>query len=188
MNKNVVAKIIKEELADFDFLGNDAHLSEEDDLDLLRNEDFQRQLIVDSLLDSNKIQIDIKNSSVENDWENDLDVDSKLSIEYIIDVEYKYDSSNEPVKFELTFSCDSAPITGAEEGESWYETFDWNKISVDLSSANNVEVKFKAFEKAPDEIKAIFIREFVKDFVSDATSADSHTEKTQDVVQNVSHV
>lgn len=188
MDKNVFVKIIKEELSEFDFLGNDAQHSEEEDLNLLKNEDFQRQFIVDSLLESNKINVDIKDSSVDNNWEGDIDVNSKLSIEYIVEVVYDYDKNNEPVKFELGFNCDSTPITGAEDGKSWYETFNWNDINVNLSSLNDDDIKFKAFEKAPDEIKAIFIREFIKDFVADATSADSHTEKTQDVVQDVRHV
>jgi len=188
MNNNVFIKLIKEELSEFDFLGNDAQHGEEDNINLLKNEDFQRQLIVDSLLESNKIEVDIKNSSVDNDWEGDVDANSKLSIEYIIDVVYNYDKNNEPVEFELGFTCETTPITGTEEGKSWYETFDWNNIDVSLSTLNGDDVKFKAFEKAPDEIKAIFIREFVKDFVADATNADSHTEKTQDVVQDVTHV
>lgn len=188
MNKNVFVKIIKEELSDFDFLGNDAQHGEEEDRDLLKNEDFQRQLIVDSLLDSDKINVDIKNSSVNNDWSNDTNVNSKLSIEYIIEVEYDYDKNNEPVEFEMTFSCDGIPITGTKDDESWHETFNWNNINVDLKSLTGDEIKFKAFEKAPDEIKAIFIREFVKEFVADATNADSYTEKIQDVVQNVTHV
>lgn len=190
MDKNVFIKIIKEELEDFDFLGNDEQHREEEDINLLKNEDFQRQLIVDSLLESDKINVDIKNSSVDNDLDGNFSADSnsKLSIEYIIDVEYKYDGSNEPVKFELSFSCDNSPITGTEDGKAWYETFNWGNIDVNLSSLNGDDVKFKAFEKAPDEIKAIFIREFVKDFVADATNADTHTEKTQDIVQNVMHV
>ena len=118
MNENVFVKIIKEELSEFDFLGNDAHHKEEEDIDLLKNEDLQRQLIVDSLLDSDKIKVDIKNSSVDNDWSNDTNANSKLSIEYVIEVEYDYDKNNESLKFELTFSCDGTPITGTEDGKS----------------------------------------------------------------------
>lgn len=188
MDKNVFVKLIKEELSEFDFLGNDAQHSEEEDINLLKNEDFQRQFIVDSLLESDKIDVDIKDSSVDNNWEGDIDAKSKLSIEYIVDVVYDYDKNNDAVKFELGFNCENAPITGAEDGKSWYETFDWNSINVNLSSLTGDDIKFKAFEKAPNEIKAIFIREFIKDFVADATDADSHTEKTQDVVQDVTHV
>ena len=48
--KNDFVEIINEEIKNFDFLGNDEFLKEQEVTDLLINEDLQKQFICDSLL------------------------------------------------------------------------------------------------------------------------------------------
>ena len=48
-NKQLI-KIINEEISGFDFLGNEEYLKEEEDINILKNEDFQKQFICDLLL------------------------------------------------------------------------------------------------------------------------------------------
>src|ERR1035437_5253077 len=53
-----IIKIINEEASNFDFLGNDDNMKEQEIIDLLQNEEFQKQFICDSLLErKNKIKI-----------------------------------------------------------------------------------------------------------------------------------
>ena len=49
-------QIINEVIAEFDFLGNDKYLKEQDNVSLLNNEDFQKQFICDVLTNSKKIK------------------------------------------------------------------------------------------------------------------------------------
>jgi hypothetical protein len=48
--REVCKRIINEEISEFDFLGNEQYLKEQEVVDLLKNEDFQKQFICDSLL------------------------------------------------------------------------------------------------------------------------------------------
>lgn len=163
MNNKVLNKIIKEEISEFDFLGNDAHLKEEEDNDILRNDEFQKQFIVDSLLNKDKIKTNIIDSKVDGNQNDDINNESRLTIEYKIDVKYEYDKGKEPINFELIFSCDSLTINNAPEGESWFDLFKWHDINVDLLSPAGDEIKFNSFDKAPDKIKSIFNKEYVMD-------------------------
>lgn len=187
MGEKDIIKIIKEEVADFDFLGNDAHLREEENNDLLKNEEFQRQFIVDSLLNDDKIEVDIKDSKVDGNWEDSPTNQSRLTMKYVLVVEYKYDKNTEPVEFNLAFSTDGIEINAAPEDESWFDSFKWDEISVDLLTSNDDEIKFKAYEKAPTKIKKLFVKEYVKDYIADVTEIGEHTSKTNDIIQNVSH-
>ena len=69
-NKDFV-KIIKEEISNFDFLGNDEFLKEQEVNDLLQNEDLQKQFICDSLLNQNgKVKIgEIGDSHITGNWD-----------------------------------------------------------------------------------------------------------------------
>ena len=76
------------------------------------------------------------------------------------------DKNADPVKFEVTFSSDSAEINAAPEGESWIDSFNWDEFGVDMHTLSGDDVKFTAYEKAPAKIKTLFVREYVKDYYS----------------------
>jgi len=199
MLKNDFIKIVNEELQKFDFLSNDEYLKEQESVDLLLNEDLQKQFICDSLLNRNtKIKIvEILDSRVSGNWDemNNENADY-LSIEYFLKVEYKYDVQKEPIIFDLNFYSDEVRIgvdgyydqgngiDVAPEGDSWFNDFEWNDINVTLNTVDGDEIKFVAFEKAPPRIKTLFIREYTQSFITNQTM-EIRTREMKDRVQNV---
>ncbi|MFA5207260.1 MAG: hypothetical protein WC428_01020 [Candidatus Paceibacterota bacterium] len=197
-DKNLI-KIINEEVSGFDFLGNEEQLKEQEIIDLLQNEDFQKQFICDSLLEQkNKIKIDVFDSKIGGDWEKDSEDAKKLTLEYFLKIEYKYDQKKEPVVFDLSFYSNNISISKSDNydpgdwgryvapsGNAWFDGFNWNDINVDLNTSDGDEVKFVAFEKAPPRIKVLFIRQYVEGYIGNYTSMDISTPEIKDKIQNV---
>ena len=179
-----IINIIKEELSSFDFLGNDEFLKEQETTDLLINEELQKQFICDSLLNkNNKVKIlKITEASITGNWdESTTEEANRLSLDYSLDMQYTYDSSKEPIIFNLTFSADKIDIsvdgfsnsgdgyTTPPEGDSWYDGFDWDDINVDIYTMEGDEIRFIALEKAPPKIQILFIREYTQNFIENET-------------------
>jgi hypothetical protein len=202
-NKKLI-KIINEEVGKFDFLGNESYLKEQEVTDLLQNEDFQKQFICDSLLDrKNKIKTSVFDSRIGGDWEEDSSEDAnKLTLDYFLKVEYKYDQTKEPIMFDLSFYSDNITISRADNydkgriggttdsdiapsGNAWFDGFNWNDINVDLNTTEGDEIDFLAFKHAPPRIKVLFIRQFVEDYIGNYTGMDISTPEMKDKVQNV---
>lgn len=189
MNKNDFIKIIKEEVSNFDFLGNDEFLKEQEVTDLLTNPDLQKQFICDSLLNYNeKIKVvKVVDSYITGNWdEPNMEDANSLTLEYSLDLEYLYDSLKEPLKFNLTFHADRIDITvdgwydsgnwsgtmpdsTEPSGEAWYTGFDWGDIDVKLHIMEGDEVRFTTFESAPPKIQILFIREYTRNFIENET-------------------
>lgn len=203
MNKRYFIKIISEEINNFDFLGNNEFLKEQETTDLLQNEDLQKQFICDSLLSKqDKVKIaKIADSYITGNWDelNKDDADS-VTLEYSLDMEYQYDIEKEPLKFNLSFQSDridisvsgwydtgkwsgTMPDSVESSGESWYDVFDWSDIDVKLYTMNGDEIKFLAFENAPPKIQTLFIREFVQNFIENET-LELRTNDLKDNIQN----
>lgn len=191
MSINII-KIINEEVKKFDFLGNDEILKEQEVSELLMNENLQKQFICDSLLKrTDKVKtVDIVDSFITGDWEDGND----LSVEYSLNMQYVYDSAQEPLSFNLVFYGDKVNInvdgwsdsgrfggtvdTDIEpSGESWFSIFDWNDIDVNIYTMDGDEIKFTAFENAPPKIQMLFVREFLESFIE----AQTLEIKTQDM-------
>ena len=64
MINNDIIRIITEEISEFDFLGNDKYQKENESIDLLKNEEFQKRFICDALLSKNNIGINIYDSRI----------------------------------------------------------------------------------------------------------------------------
>ena len=64
MKKRDFIRIINEEISEFDFLGNEQYLKEQEIVDLLKNEDFQKQFICDSLLSINDYKKTARNTKI----------------------------------------------------------------------------------------------------------------------------
>jgi hypothetical protein len=197
MDKKNFIKIIKEEISDFDFLGNDVYQKEKEIVDLLKKEEFQKQFICDSLLKKNKLKIEISDSTVGGDWDEDPENASKLTLTYFLKIEYKYDQTKEPIKFELNFNSDYISIRKNSdfnagnyglyippEGGDWISELNWNDINVTLNTVNGDEIEFIAFERAPDKIKTLFIREFTSDYIEKYINLDIRTPETNMQAQN----
>lgn len=204
MNKKDFVKIINEEIKNFDFLGNDEFLKEENVTDLLQNEDLQKQFICDSLLNrKDKVKIvKITDSFITGNWDefNKEDAD-RVTLEYSLDMEYLYDIEKESLKFSLFFQSDRIDInvggwynpgnwggTMADaiepSGESWYDVFDWNDINVTLFTMDGDDIKFTAFENAPPKIQVLFIREYIQNFIENET-LELKTDDLKDNIQNI---
>lgn len=199
MKKKNLIKIINEEISEFDFLGNEAHSKEEEIINILKNEEFQKQFICDSLLNKkNKIKIDILDSKIDGNWDEEPENATKLIIEYLLKIDYMYDQTKEPIQFELNFYGDDVSIRKDEwynkgnisnyiepEGDVWFSSFYWNDIKVILNTIEGDEIDFIAFKKAPVKIQTLFIREYTQDYIGSYTNLDVRTSEMKDKIQNV---
>ena len=203
MKKKDFVEIINEEIKDFDFLGNDEHLKEKEVTDLLQNEELQKQFICDSLLGrKDKVKIvKIADSYISGNWDefNKEDAD-RVSLEYSLDMAYQYDVEQEPLLFNLHFVADKVDINVGgwydpgryggttdtdyeQEGESWYDGFDFGDIDVVLYTMDGDDVTFTAFENAPPKIQVLFIREYTQNFIESET-LELKTDDLKDNIQN----
>jgi hypothetical protein len=192
MIKSNVIEIINEEISDFDFLGNDEFLKEQEVVDLLKNEELQKQFICDSLLNKDdKVKIvKIADSSITGDW-NELNTEetNRLRLEYSIDMAYVYDSSKEPLLFNLYFNSDDIDISVdglQDDGDAWYNGFDWSDVNVSLFTMDGDEIKFTAFENAPEKIQRLFIRQYIQDFIENE-SLNIKTPEIKDTIKDTSY-
>lgn len=163
-----------------DFLGVDGLNNELEYYILIENEDFQKQFIVDLLLGKNdkfKI-IETTEAHITGDYNSDFTDNSAnyINIEYVVKIEYKYDSNKKPITFELYFNNDEEiNINVGDDGmvndddNSTVTSIDWSKINVQLRSVEGDMIEFKAFNNAPSNIQKIFVREFIGDFITNET-------------------
>lgn len=178
-NKDII-RIINEEISDFDFLGNGEQLKEEENYNLLKNEDFQKQFICDALINKKNIKVKVTDANVGGDWQED-DA-SKLTLEYFIDIEYHYDPNKEPARFGIDFYSQGISIEvgsnydqgnyatyTAPSGSDYYSGINWHDIEVTLRTMDGDDIDFIALKRAPQTIQTIFIREFVESFISSET-------------------
>lgn len=186
MSNKTISNIINEEIKNFDFLNNGEFLKEQDGIDLLSNEDLQKQFICDSLLNKNeKIKIiQITDSVLKGNWdEPNSDDANRLSIEYYLNIEYRYDIEKNPLKFNLNFNGDNVGIAvdnindignydAPPNNESWFKYILWNDINVGIYTVDGDEIEFIAFNNAPSNIQTLFIREYVENFIENKSSMD----------------
>lgn len=186
MKKKEIILLINEEISNFDFLNNEAYTQEKENLDLIQNEDFQKQFLIDSILKREKISIKVSDARITGDWENS---DSgSFGVEYYTEITYTYDSTKDPSIFILSFDgtdvqfstkADNDPgdrLT-APYNETWFDFIDWTAIDVGLSTLDGDSMRFIAYEKAPDKIKNIFVREYLEGFVSNQTEREVRQKK-----------
>ena len=203
MLKKDLIVLINEEISEFDFLGNDEYKKETENINLMKNEDFQKQFICDSLLNPSKIrQIKEAEARLGGNWEDDFDDADNVTIEYNVDLGYVFDQTKDPVTFNLSFYSDkidikkdgwydkgrwagTMPDSIEPSGDAWFNRFDWLDINVGLYSLVGDEIDFIAYKKAPDRIKILFLRVYLEDFVGDKTGMDIRTKEMNDKVQNV---
>lgn len=204
MNTKDFIKIVNEEIKKFDFLDNDKYLKEQETNELLMNEDLQKQFICDSLLNrKDKVRVvKIQDSFINGNWdENNFNDANRLSLDYSLDIEYLYDSQKEPLKFNLYFQADKIDISVdgwydpgrfggttdtdyPPEGDSWFDDFNWNDISVILYTMDGDDVPFIAFDNAPPKIQTLFIRQYTQNFIESET-LNIRTREMKDKVQDI---
>lgn len=184
MSKLNIKKIINEEIKNFDFLGNEEFLKGQEDIELLSNEDLQKQFICDSLLKrKSKIKIlQIKDATLGGNWdENDFKNANLLTIDYNLHIEYLYDTTKHPLNFDLYFYSDNVGIKvngnkdigdyyTAPYSESWFNYIMWDDINVSLHTDDGDDINFNALKNAPHNIQVLFIREYTESFITNKTS------------------
>jgi len=193
MNNKYFIRIINEEINNFDFLNNEESLKEQENIDLLMNEDLQKQFICDSLLNRNdKIKIiEVLDARMGENWDSpNIDDADKLTIEYNISLEYIYDTTKNPLLFDMSFngnnvginiagSTDKGDYMTQPSNESWINYINWYEISVRVLDKDGGEVEFLAYDNAPQKIQNLFIREYLEEFISNHTKMEVR-EKTDD--------
>jgi hypothetical protein len=193
--------IINEEVNNFDFLDTEKSMNEQETYDILSNEDFQKQFICDSILNKNdKIKIiGHQDQYITGNYDDgNLEEVSRMSVEYTLIIEYYYDSTKNPVKFELTLSGDDISI-GADgwsrsathdnppESDMWLTYVDWNGINVYIYTVSGDDIKFTALEKAPYKIDEIFVRHYLEDFITKETNLNIKDKIDTSIISQYCH-
>jgi hypothetical protein len=181
MKKSNLINIIKEEISGFDYLNNNAYNKEQKNIDIVKDEDFQKQFICDSILGKKNILKKVSYARIGGDWKEKDDATS-LSIDYSLDIEYKYDSNEEPAEFTLKFNSKHIDIEVNEKEK--YDKINWNDIEVSLDSQNEDKINFIAFKKAPNKIQNLFIREYLENFIQNETF---NTNIKKDNIQSIQY-
>lgn len=173
MRNGNILTIIKEEIDSFDFLGNDKVIKEQDEINVLKDINFQKRFIYDSINNKNKIKLETDESNVSLD-------DDNLDIHVVYDIEY--DFNGEPLTFKLIFDVDKLPFNIESEHEreteitpsreSWIHSVDWGDIDVTLYSNIYDDIDFEGIDNAPNKIKELFIREYIEYDISNSTDVD----------------
>ena len=169
MNKLLV-RLINEEISDFDFLNNDAYIEEKKYIDLLKNEDFQKQFICDSILNRQKIKKNVIDAQISDDDPN------SLSLEYYLDITYKYDTLKPEIKFTIDFSGNKV---NTEADDDNYTYINWSEFEVNMWTKDGDEVIFKALKNAPTAIADIFKREYIEELIDESANPSTTYLKKQ---------
>lgn len=167
---NNLIKLINEQFSNsFDFLGNDKFNKTQENIDRLENNEFQKMFIIDSLSNNrNKIKItNIDDARISGDWINDdIQSGTLINIHVCLIVDYKYDSNKDSLTFDLCFAGNGISINKSiEQYNSWLDLINLNDIDVKLIIDDDNEINFTAFKKSPENIKKIFLREYLEDFI-----------------------
>lgn len=176
MKKNII-DIIKEEVNDFDFLGNRKVLEDNDIINLLKNRDFQKQFICDTLLNNDKIKtVDTISSNISGNWEDGND-GGKMNIEFYQKLSYLYDKTKNPIEFNLdidgtdiSFHTTTINDDTTNYSESKFTDIDWDSFNVTISTLDGDNIKFEELDSAPSNIRNLFIKENIKYLLFNETS------------------
>jgi hypothetical protein len=169
-HNNQLIELIQEQISNsFDFLGNDEFNKTQKNIDLLENEEMQKMFIVDSLSNNrNKIKItNVDDARISGNWiSDDIQTGTLINIYVCLTIDYKYDSNKDSLIFDLCFIGDSISIhNNIEEYNSWLDLIDSKNIDVKLVINGGDEISFIAFKKSPENIKKIFLREYIENFI-----------------------
>jgi hypothetical protein len=174
ISKDII-RTINEEISNFDYLNNDKQVSEDEKAQLLASEDFQKQFVIDSISNRNKIKENVIDSNIKEKNDNDS---CNFDLEYISDINYTFDPTKEPVSFQIYMngvnvkclmdnqSNRSSDYDMPDETSSLISHVEWSDIAVSLYTDGGEEVPFTTFEKASPKIKGIFIKQYLYDMVA----------------------
>lgn len=184
MREKDFIRFINEELGEFDFLNNDKYTEENEINDILKEEFFQRQFIIDSITKKrDKITLsdeDVYVTKIEPDFQKDEHND--LTIEYSTDVEYIF--NDKPMNFKLFFggsnnvnysthsSSDSGNYYNEPQSTQYISSLDWSNIPVTLYNKDGDIIEFVGFDKETVEVQNLFIKSYLESIIENRTDYD----------------
>ena len=149
--------IINEEINEFDFLGHNKRQKENDTLATLNDFDFQKQFIIDSVDNPEKINLNSTKAKITGDWRNN---DSKdLTVEYRTIVTYEY-YKDEEISFVLNFVGENISYNNGTD-DRWFNNIDLSNVVVEYFDSYGKKLDFKAYKAAPDKIKYLFKKKYI---------------------------
>lgn len=159
--------LITEEINNFDFLNNDKRIKENNDINILKTDEFQKQFIIDSIENNDKIKKTAIDTDVNNLFRKYGDIKNNyIDIHIEIGYEYNYDSSKEPALFNINFNGNRVRILDGElNNEEDINNIDWNQISASISSKNGDKIEFRMFRMANDRIKELFLKKNIRELL-----------------------
>jgi len=174
-----IVNIINEEISNFDFLGNDSYSKQRETSDLIENEDFQNQFILDSINKPEKIKQSVSHATVGGDWQNNES--GTLRIEYFTEITYSYDQTKEPVKFTLDFSGYNVSFTATHSVDAgdnmtpdykqdWFDFIDWSEIDVTATTPQGDTIEFTALQKQQPQVRDAFFRKYLERLIENKTN------------------
>ena len=163
MKKKDLIKIINEE---FDYLNAD-ELSERDEfIDLLKEEFFQKQFIIDSI-SSMGDKVKIENV----DFSYDIINDDKIKLSYSSTVNYKYNGKD--LDFNINIGDSNLFEIALNKKQLLRETVenfkvDWSNYNVKLFTLDYEYIPFKAYKNESPEVREEFVKAYLEDLVNNA--------------------
>jgi hypothetical protein len=189
MKKKDFIRIINEEIGEFDFLNNEKYLKEQETIKILENPEFQKQFIIDSITKMrDKIKFNNFTTQIFNDPEIQDQQHNDLNIEVNAEITYSYNENNDPINFSLNFIGENVRYqTGYDYSHGdrdtpsatdvWYKNINWYEIEPTIYTLEGDDVEFTAFNKAPDNIKELFIRSYIQDTIETESDINDIREK-----------
>lgn len=206
MKKKDIIRIINEEVSNSNLFDYEYSPEELELIEILTNEEFQKQFICDSLsYNYSKIKLKEKWAKVGGNYDDSFEDARYITLDYALAVEYKYDLNKKPVNFELFFYGDDIEITKSgwynpgrfggtpdtdiePEGKAWLSHIDWDAIEVSLHISEDYDqLPFTAFQKAPQNVKMLFIRNYTADLIIRETYLDIKTPEMKINSKNISY-
>lgn len=149
-------------------------------LNYLESKDFQTQFVYDVVNDfNNKIKlgdVNILQTTEDDLFQNGIDEDAKLNIEYDVHIIYNY--LGKDMSFDITFNGNNIrhgmggyykPANYGTytppEGDAYYTYVNWNDINFEIYNKDSGLIKLDWLHKNP-KLYAVFVRNFVEDVLT----------------------
>ena len=135
MNNKEFIQIINEEITNFDFLNNDKMNKDDEIFQLVSEEAFQEQFIIDSIA---RMREKIKKSNE--------DVDGN---EYSVDIEYQFNELEDPINLTVIIGDERADYNQLKD------------VPVKLRTFEGDIIDFNAFNNESDRVREMFVKSFL---------------------------
>ena len=182
MVRKDIISLVNEEISNFDYLGNQEHEKWREEIETLRNRDFQKRFISDSILGNERVKVTAWDEmSLTDNWNDSDEGDTvRIDVDGILSLEYRYDTNKPPIQFDLHFqaqnvgntistwrdrgSYDTQPTSGGR-----FDSVSWEEVEVTIFSRDGETIEFKELNAVPDRIRNLFVRHYLENYLKDVT-------------------